>query len=57
MNLLAGAGNATIEPVERGGATLYRVMLEVGGDEGRAWALRDQVASAGFSDARVINPY
>ncbi|MDP1874810.1 septal ring lytic transglycosylase RlpA family protein [Phenylobacterium sp.] len=51
---LAHAGAATIEPT---GAGLFRVVLEVGADEGRAWAVRDQVASAGFADARVIHPY
>lgn len=54
VNRLAHAGQASIEASEGG---LYRVVLEVGGDEGRAWALRDQVASAGFIDARVIHPY
>ncbi|MDP2212598.1 septal ring lytic transglycosylase RlpA family protein [Phenylobacterium sp.] len=51
---LAYAGEAVIEPT---GGGLYRVMVEVGADEGRAWAVRDQVASAGFADARVIHPY
>ena len=57
LDLLAHSGEAVIEPVETGGGTLYRVMLNVPGDEGRAWALRDQVASVGFADARVIHPY
>lgn len=57
LDLLAGSGEAVIEPVETGGGTLYRVILNVTGDEGRAWAVRDQVASVGFADARVIHPY
>lgn len=57
LDLLAGSGEAVIEPVETSGGTLYRVMLNVSGDEGRAWAVRDQVASVGFADARVIHPY
>ncbi|MBC7167316.1 MAG: septal ring lytic transglycosylase RlpA family protein [Phenylobacterium sp.] len=57
LDLLAGSGEAVIEPVETGAGTLYRVMLNVSGDEGRAWAIRDQVASVGFADARVIHPY
>ena len=57
LDLLAGSGEAVIAPVETGGGTLYRVMLNVSGDEGRAWAVRDQVASVGFADARVIHPY
>ena len=52
--LLAHAGQAVVEPT---GGGFYRVILEVGADEGRAWAVRDQVARAGFTDARVIHPY
>lgn len=54
VSQLAHAGPAVIESTSGG---LYRVVLEVGADEGRAWAVRDQVASAGFADARVIHPY
>ena len=53
VNQLAHAGQAVIESTQGG---LYRVVLEAGADEGRAWAVRDQVASAGFADARVIHP-
>jgi rare lipoprotein A len=53
---LASAGQALIEPVQRNGATLYRVMLPGPADEGEAWALRDRVAQLGFTDARVIRP-
>ncbi|MEH6677543.1 septal ring lytic transglycosylase RlpA family protein [Phenylobacterium sp.] len=51
---LAHAGQAVVEPT---GGGFYRVILEVGADEGQAWAVRDQVARAGFTDARVIHPY
>lgn len=54
VSRLAHAGQAVIEPT---GGGLYRVVLETGSDEGRAWVIRDQVASAGFADARVIHPY
>jgi rare lipoprotein A len=54
VSQLAHAGQAVIESTQSG---LYRVVLEAGADEGRAWAVRDQVASAGFADARVIHPY
>ena len=50
----AQAGQAVVEPT---GGGFYRVILEVGADEGQAWAVRDQVARAGFTDARVIHPY
>jgi rare lipoprotein A len=51
---LASTGTARIEPLTtRSGATLYRVVLEGGPDEG-AEALRHKVAESGFADARVI---
>ena len=57
VDRLSGQGLATIEPVERNGVTLYRVMLVAPSDEGEAWALRDRVASYGFADARVVRPF
>jgi rare lipoprotein A len=54
---LAAAGTAVIEPVQRGGVTLYRVMLPGPADEAEAYALRDKVASIGFADARVMQPF
>ena len=51
---LSVAGVAVIEPIERGGVTLYRVMLPGPGDEASAFALRDRVAGIGFADARVV---
>ncbi|THD54301.1 septal ring lytic transglycosylase RlpA family protein [Phenylobacterium sp.] len=53
---LARAGAATIEPIERGGQTLYRVTLPGPADEAEAYALRDKVAGIGFADARVLRP-
>jgi rare lipoprotein A len=56
-NSLGMTGQTSIEPVERNGVTLYRVMLPGGGDEGQAFALRDRVASLGYGDAQVIRPF
>lgn len=53
---LSSAGSAEIEPFERGGAMLYRVVLPSGADEAEAFALRDRVASLGYADARVLRP-
>lgn len=58
VQILASSGKeAVIEPVERNGATLYRVLVEAASDEGEAYALRDLVAGYGFADARVIIPF
>jgi len=54
---LAATGTAVIEPVQRGGVTLYRVTLPGPTDEAEAYALRDKVASIGFADARVMQPF
>jgi rare lipoprotein A len=54
---LATTGTAVIEPVQRGGVTLYRVTLPGPSDEAEAYALRDKVAAIGFSDARVMQPF
>ena len=53
---LAAAGTATIEPMEKGGMTLYRVILPGPADEAEAFAMRDKVAGIGFADARVLRP-
>ena len=50
-------GTAVIEPIQRNGVTLYRVMLPGPEDEAEAYALRDKVASIGFADARVMQPF
>jgi rare lipoprotein A len=54
---LNSTGTATIEPVERNGTTLYRVLLPGPADELEAYAVRDKVAAAGFTDARVVKPF
>ena len=53
---LSSQGAATVEPFDRGGTTLYRVLLPGPSDEAEAYALRDKVAQSGFSDARVVRP-
>ncbi|WP_340645873.1 septal ring lytic transglycosylase RlpA family protein [Phenylobacterium sp.] len=58
VDQLSAAGQATIEPIQRGdGVTLYRVVVQGGVDEGEAWGLRDKVASYGFAEARVLRPF
>ncbi|WP_374570702.1 septal ring lytic transglycosylase RlpA family protein [Phenylobacterium sp.] len=55
---LSKAGvQAVIEPMERGGTTLYRVVAPAGPDEAQAWATRDLIADNGFFDAKVIGPF
>ncbi len=53
---LKTAGAAMIEPLERSGGTLYRVLVSAGEDEGAAWSVRDQVAALGYSGATVLRP-
>jgi len=53
---LSPQGAATVEPFDRGGTTLYRVLLPGPSDEAEAYALRDKVAQSGFADARVVRP-
>ena len=53
---LGGAGQASIEPIERGQGVLYRVVVKAGADEGEAFGVRDRVAALGFSDATVLRP-
>jgi rare lipoprotein A len=54
---LAGLGEAVIEPVQRGGATFYRVVLPGPQDQLQAYNLRKRVADAGFADAQVLGPF
>jgi rare lipoprotein A len=49
-------GQAVIEPAQRDGAEIYRVILGPAADEPSAWALRDHAASKGFADAKVLRP-
>jgi rare lipoprotein A len=53
---LATTGTATIEPIERNGSTLYRVVIPGPSDEAEAFAMRDKVAGIGLADARVLRP-
>lgn len=57
VSALAQAGQASIEPLQRDGMTLYRVMLPAPADEAQAYALRDRVAQIGFADARVVRSF
>jgi rare lipoprotein A len=57
VSQLSVAGRATIEPLEREGLTLYRVVLPAPEDEAGAYALRDRVAEIGFEDARVVRTF
>lgn len=54
---LAAAGPAIIEPLQRDGLTLYRVVLPAPADETAAYALRDRVAQFGFVEARVVGSF
>lgn len=53
---LSDAGEASIESIERGQGTLYRVVVKAGPDEAEAFGVRDRVARLGFSDATVLRP-
>lgn len=53
---LSSASLATIEPIDRNGATLYRVLVGQEPDEAQAWVLRDRVAALGFRDASILRP-
>jgi rare lipoprotein A len=53
---LGGLGLATVEPLQRDGVTLYRVVVTASSDAIEAYDLRERVAEAGFADARVIGP-
>jgi rare lipoprotein A len=57
VSQLSGVGQAMIEPMQRNGVTLYRVMLMGPADELQAFGLRDRVAAAGFEDALVVRPF
>lgn len=54
---LSEAGLAVIEPTDRGGITLYRVVMGPAPDEGAALALREAAAAFGFPDATVLRPF
>jgi rare lipoprotein A len=54
---LGGDVRYLIEPVERDGATLYRVVLGGFLDEDDALAAQLRFSAAGFPDARVLKPF
>ena len=53
---LSGSGQVRLVPVERAGATLYRVAITAIADEAQAFAVRQQLSILGLLDARVIYP-
>lgn len=54
---LSEAGLAVIEPTDRGGITLYRVVMGPAPDESAALELREAAAAFGFPDATVLRPF
>jgi hypothetical protein len=54
--MLKPAGAASVEAVQRGDVTLYRVTLRASPDAGQAEALRQRVVKIGFADARLVRP-
>jgi len=54
---LAGAGTAQIVPLQRNGATLYRVVVGSFPDAAAASETRARVIAMGFADARVVGAY
>jgi rare lipoprotein A len=53
---LGDADVGVIEPVQRGGGTLYRVVLGGFSDADTATAAQARVSAAGFNAARVVKP-
>lgn len=53
---LGGAGETSIESIQRAQGVLYRVVVQAGPDEAEAFDVRDRVAALGFSDATVLRP-
>ena len=54
---LAGAGTPQIVPLQRNGATLYRVVVGAFPDAAAAGEARARVIALGFTDARVVGAY
>ena len=54
---LAETGVVEIQPVERDGMTLYRVMIRDIAGETEAGAVRDKVVQIGLVDARILSPF
>ena len=53
---LGETAEATVEPVNVNGTTLYRVLVSGGEQEAAASAIREKVASLGYPDARILRP-
>ena len=54
---LGDSGAGVVQPVQRGGDTLYRVVLGGFNDADTASAAQARASAAGFSGAHVIKPY
>jgi rare lipoprotein A len=54
---LGDSGAGVVQPVQRGGDTLYRVVLGGFDDADTASAAQARASAAGFSGAHVIKPY
>jgi rare lipoprotein A len=54
---LADAGVVEIQPMERDGVTLYRVMVRDIVGESEAGVVRDKVVQIGLADARILYPF
>ena len=53
---LGETAEATVEPVDLNGVTLYRVLVAGGEQLASASTLREKVASLGYPDARIVKP-
>jgi len=53
---LGETAEATVEPVDLNGVTLYRVLVAGGEQLAGASTLREKVASLGYPDARIVKP-
>lgn len=53
---LGGMGQASLVPVDRGGQTLYRVVINGLADESQARMVQDRAISMGLTDARMARP-
>ena len=57
VSQIARSWPASVESVSRNGVTLYRVMLDGLTDQDEAEVVRQRIAEAGFTDARVLRPF
>ena len=57
VDLVSGAGQAEIRPVDNNGVTFWRVVVSPISDASQAAAVRDRVVASGFADARVAGPF